>query len=46
MSYPVQQGRIVDFDNMQKIWEHLFSQELKVQPENYKFFVTECPKND
>jgi actin-related protein len=30
MSYPVQQGRIVDFDNMQKIWEHLFSQELKV----------------
>ena len=31
---------------MTKIWEHLFQQELKIQPENYKFLITDCPKND
>ena len=42
---PVQRGIIVNFDSIQKIFEHLFNNELRVSPEEHKIIITESPKN-
>lgn len=38
---PIVNGRIVDFDAMEKLWDHAFSNELKVSPEAFSVFLTE-----
>lgn len=45
LTWPIEQGRIVDLDQMENIWEHLMSDELKFSPEDHKIFMTEPPKN-
>ena len=44
-SWPIQQGRIVDLDQMKNVWEYLMNDELKFSPEEHKIFMTEPPKN-
>lgn len=42
---PVQRGVIVNIDSINKIFEHLFNNELRVSPEEHKIIITESPKN-
>ena len=45
LSYPIDNGIVTDWDKMEKIWEHCFSNELRVDPSEYNVFLTEAPKN-
>ena len=42
---PIQHGIVVDWDDMEKIWDHVFYKELKVSPENQHVLLTEPPLN-
>nr|AAD24476.1 actin [Sterkiella nova] len=42
-SYPVQHGIIKDWDDMEKVWNHLFSYELKVDSSEHPFLISESP---
>ena len=42
---PVKRGIIVNQESIQKIFEHLFNNELRVSPEEHKIIITESPKN-
>ena len=46
LSEPIQQGILTDFDEMRKIWKHLWNDELTVNPDSYSMMITEPPKND
>lgn len=38
---PIEDGKIKNFDKMEKIWSHIFYNELKVKPEAHNVFMTE-----
>lgn len=42
---PVQRGIVTNIESIQKIFEHLFNNELRVSPEEHKIIITESPKN-
>lgn len=41
---PVVQGRIVNWDDMTKLWHHMFFTELRVDPELSSVLMTEAPQ--
>jgi actin len=41
LEYPVKGGVISDFDAMERLWNHLFFNELKIKPEAHNVFLTE-----
>ncbi|EFB20264.1 hypothetical protein PANDA_011214, partial [Ailuropoda melanoleuca] len=43
--YPISQGTITNWDNMEKIWHHSFYQVLRIAPEQHPLMVTESPLN-
>ena len=45
INYPIQEGKIVNWDEMTKIWFHTFFSELQIAPEEYNIFLTESPFN-
>ena len=45
ISYPIQNGLMVDWDGMEKIWHHSYFNELKVSPEEHPCLLTETPLN-
>lgn len=45
LKYPMEHGVVFDWDNMEKIWRHIFNDELKVEPYEYNIILTEPPKN-
>ncbi|XP_059055392.1 uncharacterized protein LOC131849348 [Achroia grisella] len=40
LNHPVQNGRIVNWDNIERIWHHVFYKELKVAPEDRAVILT------
>ena len=49
INYPIKQGIITNYDDMEKIWGHIFTFELKVDPEEYNVLLTQqlmCPKEE
>lgn len=49
LSSPVVKGRIVHWDNMERIWHHCFYRELKVAPEDRAVVLalsTETPMSE
>ena len=46
--YPhiIQNGQIIEMDAMEKIWEHIFNNELEVDPKEYNVLLTEPTIND
>lgn len=44
VSYPVDEGKIKDWEGMQHLWAHTFD-ELKVDPKEHKIMLTEPPMN-
>ena len=45
LNYPVEHGIINNWEDMEKIWKHTFSDELRVRPENQSILLTEPPLN-
>ena len=44
ITYPVEEGRIVDMDAMEKLWRHTFTNELRVVPEECNVLMTVKPR--
>ena len=43
--YPFENGVIKYWDDMEKIWSHIFTNELKVNPKERNVLITEVPSN-
>jgi len=45
LHFPVEQGVVRAWDDMEDIWSHTFHKELRVEPEEYRVLLTEPPMN-
>ena len=45
MNYPIEHGIIKDSDDMKKIWQHTFYNELRDTPSEHPVLLTEAPLN-
>jgi len=45
LAYPIAHGIVTNWDDMEKIWHHVFYNELRVAPEEYSVLLTEAPMN-
>jgi len=45
ISYPIEHGVVKDWDDMEKIWNQTFYNELRVSPEEHPVLLTEAPMN-
>ncbi|KAI5805870.1 actin family [Geopyxis carbonaria] len=45
IKYPLEHGIITDWDDMEKIWQFIYSEELKTLSEEHPVLLTEAPLN-
>ena len=45
MNFPIEKGYVENWDDMEKIWGHVFTDELRVFPEEHNVMITETPIN-
>lgn len=45
LSYPMEHGVVEDWSDMEKVWQHIYSQELNAHPEEHPVLLTEAPLN-
>lgn len=45
LKYPIQHGVVSNWEDMEKIWQHTFNNELRVAPEDHPVLLTEPPLN-
>ena len=45
LRYPIEHGIVKDWENMENVWEHTFTNELRIQPQNSPTLLTEAPRN-
>ncbi|XP_007436928.1 actin, clone 302-like [Python bivittatus] len=45
LKYPIENGYITNWEDMEKIWHHVFYKELQVAPEDHPVLLTERPMN-
>jgi actin-related protein len=45
LSYPIEHGIVNDWDDMEKIWDHTFTNELRVKNDEHNVMLTEAPLN-
>jgi actin-related protein len=41
--YPIENGIVTNWDDMEKIWHHIFHKELHVSPAEHPVLITEAP---
>ncbi|KAK4934047.1 Centractin [Elasticomyces elasticus] len=46
INYPLEHGIVTDWDDMERIWQHVFENELKAISEDHPILLTEAPLND
>ncbi|CAL6108009.1 Actin [Hexamita inflata] len=45
ITYPIERGRVIEWDDISRIWQHCFNNELRVDPSQFNCLLTEPPKN-
>ncbi|RKP10874.1 actin-related protein [Thamnocephalis sphaerospora] len=45
IKYPLEHGIVTDWDDMERIWQHVYSEELKTLSEEHPVLLTEAPLN-
>ncbi|XP_052086644.1 actin, muscle-like [Mytilus californianus] len=45
INYPIEQGIVTNWDDMETIWHHTFYTELRVAPEEHPVMMTDAPLN-
>ena len=45
LNYPIQNGIVTNWDDMEKIMHHAFHEELYIAPEEHPVLLTEIPLN-
>lgn len=45
LQYPIAHGIVTQWDDMERIWNHTYYNELRVDPEEHNVLVTEAPMN-
>jgi actin-related protein len=45
ITYPIEHGIVMDWADMEKVWNHTFFNEMRVNPEDHTVLVTEAPLN-
>ncbi|KAF2151425.1 Actin/actin-like protein [Myriangium duriaei CBS 260.36] len=45
LKYPLEHGIVTDWDDMERIWSHVYQDELKVLSEEHPVLLTEAPLN-
>ena len=45
LSYPVEAGYITNWEDMEKLWHHVFYNEVRVNPQEQAVLLTEAPEN-
>ncbi|KAL9112274.1 MAG: hypothetical protein Q9227_003392 [Pyrenula ochraceoflavens] len=45
LRWPLEHGIVTDWGDMEKIWQHVYEQELNVQSEDHPVLLTEAPLN-
>ena len=45
LNYPIEHGVVNNWDDMEKIWGHVFTNELRVDPVEHNVMLTEAPMN-
>ncbi|KAJ1676634.1 centractin- actin- protein of the dynactin complex, partial [Spiromyces aspiralis] len=45
IKYPIEHGIVTDWDDMEKIWSHIYSEELRTLSEEHPVLLTEAPLN-
>jgi actin beta/gamma 1 len=45
LNYPIDHGIVNNWDDMEKIWQHTFTSELRVSPGEHPVMLTEAPAN-
>ncbi|CAF3197562.1 unnamed protein product [Rotaria sp. Silwood2] len=45
INYPIENGIITNWDDMEKIWHHTFYNQLRVSPEEHSVLLSETPLN-
>lgn len=43
--YPIERGIITNWDDMEKIWNYIFQDEMRIFPEEHPIFLSESPSN-
>lgn len=45
LNHPVEHGVVTDWEDMERVWHHTYSRELKTAPEDHPLLITEAPLN-
>eukprot|EP01018_Ginkgo_biloba_P026732 Gb_34329 [translate_table: standard] len=45
LKYPVRHGIVTNWDDMEKIWQYTFDNELRTSPDDHPILLTEAPLN-
>ena len=45
LKYPIEEGIVKNWDEMELVWNHLFYNELRCEPSENPVHLTEAPKN-
>ncbi|XP_071507603.1 actin-1-like [Diadema antillarum] len=45
LRYPIEHGVIIHWDDMEKIWSHMYYNDLRAVPEDHPVLMTEAPLN-